>query len=271
MINLKCPKCNSAFLMENEHAFHCSNSSAINGFVCDLYIWKSWYGIIFDKELLCEVLDSGENGVFFPSLLNSKNEMFSGYVFFDIHSSKFDFVGILKGSCCPLCNGKIKKNLNGYFCENNDRMMDPSLQCPIAIFKETKGILVDDTLAIKLLTGEKSRFISNLKNRDSNFFYGGRLYLDDNTFQINVDYNICTCPSCGDGVITLSNNKYACTNYTVCKFQIYKQMKGYDITVKDVLNLVKNNTAGTVVCKNMKGENYYKELILTANKKIDFI
>lgn len=260
----KCPKCQEAEIKNGTNTYTCVNSN------CDFFLFKEFNGYLIEPEILEEIINAEEQGVTIDKLKTKEGEIYSSTVYYNKEANKlytrFE-EQVANDLECPACQGKIMITPKSYACENASNKVPEEQRCNIIVWKNKADKKLSEKTISQLLKGEKTDWISGFSSKTGKKF-GAYLYLSDSTFNVEFDFSLAKCPKCQNGDITENDKAYSCSNWkSGCKFTVWKSQFNYNVTAKDVLEIVENGGTGIRTLKDKDKKEYQGKLYY--NKELD--
>lgn len=165
---------------------------------------------------------------------------------------------------CPKCGGDVVKTLKGYRCLN---AMGDNATCDFDIFGVVANKKISDNDVRELLES-KAVILDGCSTKDQKIF--STIWLINENGVTELNSKMCKCPRCG-GDIFIGTKGFNCSNFAdnanPCRFVIWRNMSGHDITLSEVLEICqKGATDQPVEMYGPDGEIFSKRLALSPEK-----
>jgi ssDNA-binding Zn-finger/Zn-ribbon topoisomerase 1 len=268
-----CPKCGKGQIVVGSIGYACNYFKSIDD-KCTFIIYPTYFGKEITEELATLLIEGGETEVF--SDLKKKDEsIFIASLKYEGGFIKPNFKEWEKKTLeieCPFCGSEIEDGTKGFSCAKFwKKDEDENRLCSLYISKEVAGRSIGGEEAEILLNGEKTPFLSGLKNKAGKEFTA-RLFMNKSG-AIEFDSVLCECPKCG-GKMYISEKAYNCGNWkeNKCNFSIWREIGRREITPEEAIELCQNKITPTLTgFKGKEGGSYDRKLTINEEFKVVMI
>lgn len=136
---------------------------------------------------------------------------------------------------CPLCRGDVVKTLKGYACVNS--LGKENASCNFFLFNVIANRRLSESEVSEFLT-ERRVMLDGFSSKEGKNFSAILSFKEDGS--VDMKYQVGTCPIC-HGILYLGSRSVSCSNYkseNPCKFTIWKNTGGHDMTLKEIEELL---------------------------------
>ena len=246
---IKCPKCGSDVLDNNGRGVVCINNDIDeNKRKCDFFLYK-YAGKTIPIAQIKKLISEGKTDVMtgFKSKNKPDAKPYAASLYFDNDKNiKMRFVDDeeVLGVKCPVCGGKIFKNLSrGFFCENNS---GKDTGCNF-FAGNICGKKINEDMLKTILSGKMTDVIVGFKSKEKKEFSAALCWDNENKrisfVRGDEKFLNAKCPVCGGKIKVIPGLAYVCENNSTkeeerkCDFFIGK-ICGKLISDKDAEELI---------------------------------
>lgn len=241
----KCPVCKTGHITSREWGCECSNRRN-PAEPCNFHIKRKMRGGNMTDGLVAELIENGNSEV-----VRCRNKFGEQYLAeFKVRDGKVTVEPDLKylKRACPHCGGRIIVTSKGYYCENSlDRHPKCKFHC--------NGMLSHRFIRpheIEAYLDGNPVIIDGCFNSQGKIF--SAVLTENEQHGLSLTSVVGKCPECGSEVL-VSPVAFNCSSNAhrkICRFKIWRHIKGYELTLKDLDELLKDGITSHEVTINSK-------------------